>query len=325
MIKIQKEFMKLLLLYETINLIRRLGLFLLLGIVMISCNYSYDFPDFLEVKLFPERKGDFSIWQLDQFFNEVQMGYIIRTDDNKIAVVDGGGMKTAPILENYLKQLGGIVDIWIITHPHLDHMGAFLEIVDKGSIDIKTILQRPLEDKWVLQHEPDSYESVVRYNNTLKKSNILQNNATKGVSLKLGNGVEIKVFGSRNDSITANAINNSSLVCTISSKFKSVLFLGDLGPEGGDKILEQSNLANLKVDYVQMAHHGQRGVSKAFYETVQADYALWPTPEWLWENRVLGKGVDSGDYKTIQVRQWMTELLVKKNYVAGIEKTIQID
>ena len=74
-----------------------------------------------------------------------------------------------------------------------------------------------------------------------------------------------------------------------------------------------------------MAHHGQKGVEKDFYEAIQADYALWPTPKWLWENREEGKGYNSGDFKTITVREWMQELGIKRSYVSGLEGTIQID
>jgi beta-lactamase superfamily II metal-dependent hydrolase len=319
--------MKRLLPYENLKLLKFIRIFFLCGILIIalSCTNSYNHPDLLDIKSYPNRQQDFSIWQLDQFFDGVQMGYILKTDDNRIVIIDGGGIKTAPILENYLKQLGGVVDMWIITHPHLDHMGSLLEIIGKNSIDIQSILQIALDDSWVLKNEPDSYENFKRYSNTLKKSNISLLNAVESDVLELGEGVEMTILSSRNDAIVNNAINNSSLVFKVSSKSKSVLFLGDLGPEGGDKIIDRGNLERLKADYVQMAHHGQKGVNKNFYEAVQANYALWPTPEWLWENRALGKGVDSGEYKTLQVRKWMTDLNIKRNYVAGIEKTVQID
>ncbi len=316
--------MKRLLPYENLKFIKTFFLFGIL-IIVLSCSDSYNHSDLLDIRSFPNRQQDFSLWQLDQFFDAVQMGYILKTDDNRIVIIDGGGTRTAPILENYLKQLGGVVDMWIITHPHLDHMGALLEIVSKNSVDIRTILQITLDDSWVLKNEPDSYENFKRYSNTLKKSNISLLNAVESDVLELGEGVEITILSSRNDAIVNNAINNSSLVFKVSSKSKSVLFLGDLGPEGGDKIIGRGNLERLKADDVQMAHHGQQGVNKNFYELVQADYALWPTPEWLWENRAPGKGVASGIYKTIQVRQWMTDLHIKRNYVAGIEKTVQID
>jgi hypothetical protein len=74
-----------------------------------------------------------------------------------------------------------------------------------------------------------------------------------------------------------------------------------------------------------MAHHGQAGVNRSFYEAVDAHFALWPTPKWLWNNQLAGKDVNSGTWKTLEVRQWMVELGIKKSYVSGLDGTIQID
>lgn len=188
---------------------------------------------------FDNREQDFSFWQLNQFFQDVQMGYIIRTDDNKVSVIDSGGLAD---------------------------------------------------------------------------------------SFLLGEGVTMKILGVKNIDISTNFINNSSLVFKIESKSKSILFLGDLGVEGGKKILDKEPFKEeLKSEYVQMAHHGQNGVDRSFYEAVGADYALWPTPKWLWNNNVDGKAVDSGKNNILIVRKWMEDLNIKRNFVAGLEGTIQID
>lgn len=92
---------------------------------------------------------------------------------------------------------------------------------------------------------------------------------------------------------------------------KSILFLGDLGVEGGEKLLASPYRNRLKADYVQMAHHGQTGVSEEFYKTVNPKFCLWPTPDWLWDNK---KG--KGPWKTLEVRAWMDKLDIEKHYVA---------
>ena len=70
----------------------------------------------------------------------------------------------------------------------------------------------------------------------------------------------------------------------------------------------------LKADYVQMAHHGQNGVDKPFYEAVNPTACLWCTPQWLWDNDA-GKGFNTHCWKTVTVRGWMDELGVKEHYV----------
>lgn len=100
----------------------------------------------------------------------------------------------------------------------------------------------------------------------------------------------------------------------ISSK-KNVLFLGDAGAEEGDKILKTVPHEILASQYVQMAHHGQKGVNEEFYKVVNPSYCLWPTPKWLWDNDS-GAGYNSGPWDTLKTRKWMDDIGVKKNYPA---------
>ncbi len=253
------------------------------------------------------------------------MAYILKTDDGNVVVIDGGGIISAPFLERYLKELGGTVNTWILSHPHLDHIGAFLEILKNGEIQIDQIVHVPLTEDWVRQNEAVNFDLVSEYNKAVNASNTQIRPMKVGDTLLLGEGVQMNVLGGFNEDIKQNAINNSSLVFMVKSASKSILFLGDLGLQGGKFILKETEPTALKADYVQMAHHGQHGVDKAFYEAVNADYALWPTPKWLWENRADGRDYNTGNFMTFETRLWMEELGIKTNYVSGLDGTVQID
>lgn len=298
----------------------------LITLAILSCSSNDDTHDLslLPVKNFPNRTGDFSLWQLASFNEEVQMGYILRTDEGHIIVVDGGGENFAGHVNKYIRQLGGVVHLWIITHAHLDHSGALLNNIGDKRISIEKIMHSPLDEDWVSLHEKESLPLIRRYNHALSTSGITVIEPTPGSVYNFGAEVKLIVLGISNLDIFSNAINNSSLVFRIESRSKSVLFLGDLGPEGGNKLLNQVGSTALRSDYVQMAHHGQRGVDQRFYNAVSPQYALWPTPNWLWENNLTGK-VNSGDWKISEVLGWMNLLNVKHHYVAGLEGTVQID
>ena len=150
--------------------------------------------------------------------------------------------------------------------------------------------------------------------------------ARKVEELSLGqtmaiDGIQIEILGVKNPELTQNAINNSSIVMRMSDAKKSVLFLGDLGLEGGEKLLKGPYASRLPSGYVQMAHHGQNGVSESFYQQVRPTYCLWPTPKWLWDNDN-GGGSGSGPWRTLEVRAWMDKLPIKKHYLMfeGIHK-----
>ncbi len=64
----------------------------------------------------------------------------------------------------------------------------------------------------------------------------------------------------------------------------SLLFLGDLGREGGDKLLNGPYPKELNCDYLQVARHGQNGVRKDFYRSIKFRACLWSSPSWVYNN-----------------------------------------
>lgn len=119
--------------------------------------------------------------------------------------------------------------------------------------------------------------------------------------------VTIQVMNDRYE-LASDKGNNASIVYKVYVNGKSILFLGDLGEEGGTRLLNEVGAQNLKSDIVQMSHHGQGGVNEAFYQAVSPSICLWPTPQWLWNN-------EGARYKIPQTKAWMGKLNVQKHYV----------
>ena len=82
-----------------------------------------------------------------------------------------------------------------------------------------------------------------------------------------------------------------------------------MGEEAGACLMADYTPEQLKSDIVQMAHHGQDGVSQSFYEAVRPEVCLWAAPEWLWNNDH-GRGFDTASYMTVTTRLWMAGLQV---------------
>jgi len=114
--------------------------------------------------------------------------------------------------------------------------------------------------------------------------------------------------------ITHNVINNSSAVYRIEGKQKSVLILGDLGVEGCDELMRNLPFDCLHTDYTQMAHHGQGGGSREFYEYIKPRRCIWAAPNWLWDNDS-GNGFDTGVFHTVRTREWMAVLGVEEHLI----------
>lgn len=270
-----------------------------------------------EMRPRPDRAttGTFTLWQLPAQTHTQIMSYVVRTKRGDLIVIDGGVPGDAPYLKRFLAQRGGNVAAWFLTHPHSDHVLAFMDIlVAPGPIKIGKVYASLPDEPWIRKHchkvEHWVYQRLVR---TLEGANRAVIEPHLGDELQI-DGIRIEVLGVKNPEIHANAINNSSMVLRFSDREKSVLFLADLGVEGGDKLIKSAYRSRLPSDYVQMAHHGQRGVSEQFYKVVNPKYCLWPTPKWLWDNDK-GQGKDSGTWETLTVRAWMDKLDIKRHYV----------
>lgn len=75
-------------------------------------------------------------------------------------------------------------------------------------------------------------------------------------------------------------MNDSSLVFKVISDKHSIIFLGDIGPQGGDVLYWESR-DKLKADIVQMAHHGHVNCGLEIYAAINPDICLWCTDQWL--------------------------------------------
>jgi glyoxylase-like metal-dependent hydrolase (beta-lactamase superfamily II) len=255
----------------------------------------------------------FAVWQLPGQTSKQNESYVILTRNHRVLVVDGGWSgEDAVYLRAFLSTLGSRVNAWFITHPHPDHAGALLDMINDPREMVITRVLASLGPLSEYQGKPgDDRDFAAQFVSAYQQSPLRKIEPVAGDVYTI-DGVKIQILSVRNPEITTNALNNSSLVFRMSDDTKSVLFLGDLGREGGDKLLAGPYKALLQSDYVQMAHHGQAGVSKDFYGFVGAITALWPTPQWLWDNDS-GKGKGSGPWVTLDVRQWMDDLGIQKN------------
>ena len=248
------------------------------------------------------------------------MSYVLKTREGKLIVIDGGNREEADNLKETLVRLGGpnpVVDLWLLTHPHKDHVDALLEIFARENpISVKRIYSSFLPYEFYRANDFPDLNGA----NTAKAFRIFQESHAdicypfeRGQVLTTGS-VNIHVLRIPNERFPMNVANNSSVVFRIDTEGQRILFLGDLGAEAGEELLTSIPKKELQAEFVQMAHHGQNGVKKNFYQTVAPKACLWNTPRWLWENDI-GQGYDTGPFQTIEVRRWMEELGVIHHFI----------
>lgn len=249
---------------------------------------------------------------------------IITTEGGKVIAIDGGRRENADYMIEYLKEITGqaipVVDAWFLTHAHNDHLPAFYEIVQNRSSEVvigTVFYNLPSIQYYTRIPEEVDEDGAITTKTFFEILPLIADRvcvASGGDVYEIGDA-KFEILYSAETDIKVNVCNNASLVFKMTLGGKTVMFTGDCGVEAGLKILERyGDSGILKCDICQMAHHGQEGCSREFYEAVSPTECLWCTPDWLWNND-RGNGFNTHFYKTVEVRGWMEEIGVKKNYV----------
>ena len=231
-------------------------------------------------------------WKVTQYGHrdarQQYMFYTIRSSTGKLLVIDGGWTYNADYVRGVIGSLGNRVDGWIITHPHPDHVGALNEILQNNYTKIrigKIYTTRVRVKQYKATQQPwDEYDCF----KTFCK---LTRNSKKLVYLKEGDelnltGLRVRVLNAWDktiDQLSKDQCNHGSLCFKLEGKKRSMLFCGDVGTPRQKRHLKKYKKI-LPSDYVQCAHHGNWGLTAAFYKTVSPKRAFFDAPRWITED-----------------------------------------
>lgn len=251
------------------------------------------------------------------------MSYVLVTSKGNCIIVDGGRPEDIPLLREKVK--GHPIKAWFLTHPHVDHITAFVDLVKKEDPDF--VFEK-------VYYNFPSEEFVRRYEAVEEQGTLLGFNALLPV---LGDRAQIVHTGDviTVDEVTIeilyhfeesypfihNSVNNTSIAFRADTPRSSVIFLGDLGPEAGD-ILAKQGEEKLRAEYCQMAHHGHSGVGADVYILINPRVCMWNAPDWLWEEP--GDPVCYRGYGVKRTRLWMERIGVKEHIVTK-DGTAEVD
>lgn len=247
--------------------------------------------------------------------NAQLLSVIIENGEGGLIVVDGGWTNNTEYLLNQIKQKGGHVKAWLITHPDSDHAGALADILYKhnGEITIDGIYYSFHEDSWYAEKDAEVANMVAYLKGAfaLVPQDTLHGDIVSGQVIDAG-PAKIQVLNKAYKA-TSDFVNNSSVAYMVSLNGTNVVFLGDLARAGGEMLMADHDLRALKCDVVQLAHHGQNGVDYEVYKALKPSIALWPTPQWLWDNDG-GSGAGTGPWLTQETKNWMVRLGIRTSY-----------
>ncbi|MFK7693193.1 ComEC/Rec2 family competence protein [Paenibacillus sp. HJGM_3] len=191
---------------------------------------------------------------------------LMRAPGGETMLVDSGVPHTASQVLDYLDRLGvETLDIVLLTHPHLDHVGGMARILEEKYVQQLYTINISLEDLYT-----DAYRDAEE---VLARKQIPRLVVEEGVKFRLGPDVEIEVlspdkgmnpaeFESKHDSV----INHHSMVYRVTYKRNSFLFSTDIY-EPREQMLIEKYGDRLKADMMHAPHHGSTSSSSVPYIT----------------------------------------------------------
>ncbi len=179
-------------------------------------------------------------------------------------LVDGGPpKKILNQLSRVMSPFDRNIDAFIITNPDADHIAGFLDVLKIYNVS-KVFEPGTLTDSKVYQNLRDE----------IKKKNISNILAKKGMKLDIGGGVIIDIlFPDRN--VSAWTTNDGSIVARLSYGNTSVMLTGDATNKTEEIILAENSKMQLHSDILKVGHHGSRtSTSPEFIKAVSPTYAF---------------------------------------------------
>ena len=212
------------------------------------------------------------------------------------------------------------IDLVIISHFHIDHYGALLELVENG-IAIKRVAVN-VPDKASADHEKPWGCDLDHVHATLAS---LQAHHIPYFTPKIGDRLmEIKtakgdvvaldvvcLYDGRNSPVGPTDVNDTSMIVRLSHGQTRALFTGDLNNALGAWLAKSE--FDLKADILKAPHHGTEGAAPdEFFDRVGAKAVLVPAPKSLWFSA-----------RSMRIRNYFLEHKIPA-YVSGVNGNVTV-
>lgn len=251
-------------------------------------------------------------WQITQYGDPAglqKMFYTMEDRKGHFIVVDGGWVDNTEEVRTVIEENGNHVDAWILTHPHQDHIGAFMEIYDDPkdiTIDkVYAVDMAPLK----LCKENASWDEFGTYERFLSMEIPELEYVHTEDEWEIGN-LKFKVLSAYEDQVdklSEDLLNDGSMMFLVKAEKETMLFCADVGKSLSDHLVKKYG-TELEADYIQMGHHGNGGLKSDFYQLVSPKQAFFDAPNWLFYD-------ETGRYTTPQNREVMENMGSEvKNY-----------
>lgn len=203
----------------------------------------------------------------------------IRLPDNKKMLIDCGTPDSSEKLVKYLKNKffkpdeDLIFDIFLITHPHQDHIGGGKEIFDNFQINSfyrpPVYLEEETFDDVSFVYSTDAFKEIISKSKNEPNCNVVffeQDTMIEGADYSFQLFMQSELIYDAN---------NFSPLILFNCFNKKVVFTGDMESDAEEQILLAYGDMLCDIDILKVAHHGSTTSSSTdFLETLTPVYSV---------------------------------------------------
>ena len=177
--------------------------------------------------------------------------------------------------------------MWILTHPHFDHVGAFTEVwPDLGDITVDRVMMSefPSLDEALASGSGNPFYAYEEFHaldlSTVEIVEMGDEFTLSNLSFRVLNS-----WGTHVEEVGVDFLNNGSLMFMVSGDENRMLFCADVRHYMSNWLIYTYG-EELSADFIQLGHHGNGSstLPREFLDMVAPQVAFFDAPEWLFED-----------------------------------------
>ncbi len=235
------------------------------------------------------------------------MCYVIKASDGSFVIVDSGDSDPkfldrlySVLKDNCPEGNKPHIRAWFITHAHGDHMNGIVDIAASkyaALIKCDAVYSNMPHESYQTAYDKSTYAGRIskleKAAKTLGADYVI---ARTGQTYYFAD-LEVQMLGSVDDMFLTeyNDLDETSLVLTVKTSSKKMIFTGDAGPVViGQYIMKRYTAATIKCDISQANSHGANNSAHTqFYKAVDPDIYLWPASIEFYNKHTPNKHIES--------------------------------
>jgi beta-lactamase superfamily II metal-dependent hydrolase len=200
-----------------------------------------------------------TIDELKVRFIDVGQGDAILIDLGETEVLIDGGDKSSGVVAYIDDFVDGALEVMVATHPHADHIGGLIEVLDAFEVD----------EIW-LNGDTSTSETYLQFMSAVNSEGAQVHEARRGNTIEAGE----LVFNVLHPASLDNTTNNNSIVLSLSHGDNDFLFMGDAEKEAEASMLAAGLVQD--IDVLKVGHHGSRTASSLdFLNAAKPEIAIY--------------------------------------------------